>query len=70
MCIVIGTFPIIRYSPFVGGAEYREEIAKAVDNASVMVLMLNEEWALSRECLDEYSYAKRLNLTSKGSYLF
>ena len=47
-------------------AEYRYEIANAVENANIMILLLNEAWATSRECEDEFNYAKRLNLTSQG----
>ena len=50
-----------------GGENYRDSIVDAIDRAEVVVIMLNEEWALSGECQDEYNYAKRLNLTSYES---
>jgi len=50
-----------------GGENYRDEIIKAVKTCCVMVLLINDEWALSGECQDEYALAKRLNLTSHES---
>jgi len=50
-----------------GGENYRDEIIKALKSCSVMILLINEEWALSGECQDEYALAKRLNLTSHES---
>jgi len=47
-----------------GGESYRDSIVDAIDAADFVVIMLNNEWALSGECTDEYNYAKRLNLTS------
>jgi len=47
-----------------GGAQYREEIVSAVKNCKVFLPLMNNAWANSGECYDEYSYAKRLNLTS------
>ena len=49
-----------------GGDNYRDEIARAVEEADVVILMLNNEWALSRECQDEFNFAKRLNLDNKS----
>jgi len=49
----------------VGGMVYRDEIVKAVDKAYAVILLVNNDWAESAECEDEYNYAKRLNLTSK-----
>lgn len=47
-----------------GGTDYREAIVDAVKSCKVFLPLLNNEWALSGECEDEYSLAKRLNLTS------
>eukprot|EP00300_Choanocystis_sp_HF-7_P028182 c33604_g1_i1.p1 GENE.c33604_g1_i1~~c33604_g1_i1.p1 ORF type:complete len:395 (+),score=94.27 c33604_g1_i1:90-1187(+) len=47
-----------------GGTNYREAIVDAVKNCKVFLPLINNEWALSGECEDEYSLAKRLNLTS------
>jgi len=48
-----------------GGQNYRDEIVKAIDKAYAVILLVNNDWAESAECEDEYNYAKRLNLTSK-----
>jgi len=47
-----------------GGINYREEIVYAVKCCEVFIPLINDEWASSGECQDEYSLAKRLNLTS------
>ena len=47
------------------GVDYREEIVRAVSTCKVVICLMNTAWAKSGECLDEYSLAKRLNLTSK-----
>lgn len=47
-----------------GGAQFRNEIVSAVDSCKFFVILLNEQWALSGECEDEFSLAKRMNLTS------
>jgi len=49
-----------------GGQNYRDEIVKAIDKALVVILLVNDAWANSAECEDEYNYAKRLNLTSQS----
>jgi len=46
-----------------GGDRYRDQIVKAVKSSKYFIILLNEEWASSGECEDEYSLAKRLNLT-------
>ena len=50
-----------------GGAFYRTEIVNNVKTCSVFLPLLNDSWALSGECEDEYSLAKRMNLTSHES---
>eukprot|EP00741_Cyanophora_paradoxa_P005093 tig00000857_g4935.t1 len=47
-----------------GGAEYRDAIVSAVKRCRVFLPLINDAWASSGECKDEYSFAKRLNLTS------
>ena len=47
-----------------GGAQYRNAIVRAVQSCKIFLILLNEQWALSGECEDEYNLAKRLNLTS------
>jgi len=47
-----------------GGEMFRDEIVRAVKNCKYFIILMNEEWASSGECEDEYSLAKRLNLTS------
>jgi len=47
-----------------GGSQYREEIVSAVKSCKVFLPLMNNAWANSGECYDEYSFAKRLNLTS------
>jgi len=47
-----------------GGTQYREEIVTAVKTCKVFLPLMNNAWANSGECYDEYSFAKRLNLTS------
>ena len=47
-----------------GGEDFRDSIVEAVKSAKVFLPLINEEWALSGECKDEYNLAKRLNLTS------
>jgi len=49
-----------------GGQNYRDEIVKAIDKAFAVILLVNNDWAESAECEDEYNYAKRLHLTSKS----
>lgn len=46
------------------GVNYREEIVRAVKSCEIFIPLINDEWASSGECQDEYSLAKRLNLTS------
>ena len=43
------------------------ELSDIFSLRQVVIIMLNEQWALSGECQDEYNYAKRLNLTSYES---
>ena len=50
-----------------GGDSFRNEIVAAVKKCKVFLPLLNNAWALSGECEDEYSLAKRLNLTSHES---
>jgi len=50
-----------------GGLDYRHEITEAVKRSNVMILLMNENWASSGECNDEFALAKRLNLTSHES---
>ena len=50
-----------------GGDNYRTEIVAAVKSCKVFMPLINDPWALSGECEDEYSLAKRLNLTSHES---
>jgi hypothetical protein len=50
-----------------GGENYRTEIVSVVKSCKVFLPLLNDAWALSGECEDEYSLAKRLNLTSHES---
>jgi len=50
-----------------GGDNYRTEIIKTLKACSVIIPLINNEWALSGECQDEYAFAKRLNLTSHES---
>jgi len=50
-----------------GGMDYRHEITEAVKKCHVMILLMNENWASSGECNDEFALAKRLNLTSHES---
>jgi hypothetical protein len=49
------------------GANYRDHIFDAVSTCQFMVLLINQEWADSAECEDEFLLAKRLNLTSHAS---
>jgi len=46
------------------GEDFRDAITSAVKQCDVMILLMTEAWAKSGECKDEYSYARRLNLTS------
>jgi len=50
-----------------GGMDFRHEITEAVKRCHVMILLMNESWASSGECNDEFALAKRLNLTSHES---
>lgn len=50
-----------------GGVDFRNAIVEAVKRSSVFLCLINNAWALSGECLDEYNLAKRLNLTSHES---
>eukprot|EP01038_Epipyxis_sp_PR26KG_P006390 gene6390-8803_t len=50
-----------------GGVEFREEIVEAVKKCKIFLPLINDEWARSGECKDEYNLAKRLNLTSHES---
>jgi len=47
-----------------GGNDFRDEIVKAVKTCKVFLILMNNEWAASGECKDEFNLAKRLNLTS------
>jgi len=47
-----------------GGTQFRNEIVAAVKSCKYFVILLNQQWALSGECEDEFSLAKRMNLTS------
>ena len=47
-----------------GGEDYRDAIVSAVSTCDAFLIMMNENWALSGECKDEYNLAKRKNLTS------
>lgn len=51
-----------------GGTQYRHEIVSAVESCKFFVILLNEQWALSGECEDEFSLAKRMNLTSHETH--
>eukprot|EP00052_Salpingoeca_macrocollata_P032570 m.5985 g.5985 ORF g.5985 m.5985 type:complete len:370 (-) comp3887_c0_seq1:44-1153(-) len=47
-----------------GGADFRAAIHNAVDSCDVFLPLMNQQWADSGECYDEYSLARRKNLTS------
>lgn len=49
-----------------GGENFREEILANVRDAKVFLIFLNEKWARSDECVFEYNYAMRKNLTKKS----
>jgi hypothetical protein len=49
------------------GDDFREAIVKAVKGCDVFIPLINDAWARSGECKDEFSLAKRLNLTSHES---
>ena len=49
------------------GDKFRDEIVGAVKACKVFVPLINNEWAASGECYDEFSLAKRRNLTSHES---
>jgi len=49
-----------------GGETFREEIVANVRDAKVFLIFLNEKWAKSDECVFEYNYATRKNLTKKS----
>lgn len=46
------------------GQDFREEIVKAIKKSRAVICLINEAWAKSGECRDEYNLAKRRNLTS------
>jgi hypothetical protein len=47
-----------------GGEDFREGIVRAVKRCAVFIPLINEAWARSGECKDEFNLAKRLHLTS------
>jgi len=47
-----------------GGTNYRDEIVSCVRQCYAFVPLINDEWGASGECEDEFSLAKRRNLTS------
>lgn len=51
----------------VGGVEFRSSIVQAVRECTVFIPLINNSWAQSGECSDEFSLAKRLHLTSHES---
>ena len=51
----------------VGGVDFRTEIVAAVNRCTVFIPLINNAWAKSGECSDEFSLAKRLHLTSHES---
>jgi hypothetical protein len=48
----------------VGGDDFRDEIVRGLKSSKVFLPLINQAWALSGECKDEFNLAKRLNLTS------
>ena len=50
-----------------GGVDFRDSIVQAVKQCHIFIPMINNAWALSGECRDEFSLAKRLHLTSHES---
>ena len=42
-----------------GGDQYRDEIVSAVDQCNFFVIMCNQRWAESGECLDEFNLFMR-----------
>eukprot|EP01035_Chromulina_nebulosa_P038766 gene38766-52357_t len=51
----------------VGGVNYRTSIVDAVKSCTIFLPLINDSWAQSGECGDEFSLAKRLHLTSHES---
>lgn len=51
----------------VGGVDFRTSIVEAVRSCTVFLPLINDAWAQSGECSDEFSLAKRLHLTSHES---
>lgn len=49
------------------GSNFRDEIVHAIKACRVVVPLINNDWASSGECYDEFSLAKRRNLTSHES---
>ncbi|KAJ1634206.1 hypothetical protein T492DRAFT_974641 [Pavlovales sp. CCMP2436] len=47
-----------------GGQDFREGIVNAAKRCAVFMPLINDAWARSGECKDEFNLAKRLNLTS------
>jgi hypothetical protein len=47
-----------------GGQDFREGIVHAAKRCAVFMPLINDAWARSGECKDEFNLAKRLNLTS------
>jgi len=47
-----------------GGASYREQIVDAIESSHVIVPLINDGWATSGECSDEFDMARRTNLIS------
>ena len=54
----------ICFNDLSGGEDYRNGIVNAVHSCDFFIALMNEKWAASGECYDEFSLAKRLNLTS------
>ena len=48
----------------VGGVDFRNAIVDAVKTCTIFLPLINDAWAKSGECSDEFSLAKRLHLTS------
>ena len=48
----------------VGGASYRSQIVDALESCKVFIPLINQSWATSGECMDEFNHARRLNLIS------
>eukprot|EP00049_Salpingoeca_infusionum_P022752 m.8580 g.8580 ORF g.8580 m.8580 type:complete len:482 (+) comp5372_c0_seq2:156-1601(+) len=52
---------------FAGGSDFRDEIVRGIKESTVFVPLINDAWASSGECKDEFSLAKRRHLTSHES---